>query len=622
MANSNIMLLFLTPFRFDQREYHCRKPTEFQSKNGEIYGVQTNEAPLRYIYWKLRQVNEHLDRVFIFATPDTNKQGWVYYYDGQKKFQNTCEYLHDVITADFPEMDNSFELISYDDDKPVNDSIQEITDMAQHIHRYVDDLGITAADTVVHADITGGFRHATMMMMSLVQLLRYDGFKMGNVFYANIINKRIEDVTEIQRTFDLISGAEEFVNFGSAQALQKYFVTRPGLKKSAELEHLLSAIDDFTAAIRLCHTSQFVPTIIALRQCIGAFEKLPAKSLQEGLLAEIIGTVEREYHGIIKEEATRLDIIRWCIAKKFLQQAMTMYTEWIPEFLVDKKLYYPAPEKAAMIKGWCKMNNMGYKKWQNVFVMDYTRDGPANVKAVSSTGSGKTMLLGEENWQGFRSYIRKVGQGSLVDLAKPYKDIPNIVQLVKVEIPWLKKGDVVSLKKRSYAHKRLPICMQIIETEYAVSGSTKSLELFTLTKASVKFIADYLEHADLNTYGKLFDVVVRQPKQKTKPEPLSVEKDHLSILMQPQAVLSKWQEYLRNLQKLWSECCVVFGGSQADTVLLLHYYQWMVNMRNSINHAGQKTNSISTKDMIKVMNDSLDLLDGVIADISSNSTAK
>ena len=65
--------------------------------------------------------------------------------------------------------------------------------------------------------MTGGFRHSSMMMLSIMQLLKYRGIKIGEVLYSdpNKNNPIVYQATEIQRMFTLITGADEFVKFGS-----------------------------------------------------------------------------------------------------------------------------------------------------------------------------------------------------------------------------------------------------------------------------------------------------------------------------------------------------------------------------------------------------------------------
>ena len=70
-------------------------------------------------------------------------------------------------------------------------------------------------------------------------------------------------------------------------------------------------------------------------------------SFQEKIFLRILKVFKAEYGGLLKEDFTNLDIIRWCVEKDYLQQALTLCTEWIPSeivigiFFILSKIRFP-----------------------------------------------------------------------------------------------------------------------------------------------------------------------------------------------------------------------------------------------------------------------------------------
>ena len=58
-----------------------------------------------------------------------------------------------------------------------------------------------------------------------------------------------------------------------------------------------------------------------------------------------------------------------------MQQAMTLYTEWIPQYIVANKIFYPTDDK---LKLECKKQDRDYKSWEQVLVTDYNPSGCRN----------------------------------------------------------------------------------------------------------------------------------------------------------------------------------------------------------------------------------------------------
>lgn len=387
----NILLFFLS-------DIHLNKKTgefiisEYDGRNGKIFEcIQTNEPAVDYI---MDLLANKLDALFFFSTKKTKEQLDVTINENRVS-ETHIEWFTNRIIQKYPMLMGSFYNVDYDENKDADESIRQVTEMTEMIRSYLDESD--DKDICLHADMTGGFRHASMMMLSVMQLLRqYQGIRIGKVLYSNWMKRKkeygnlpskgfneegqsykqadinltepmgvVEDVTEVHRMFFLISGTDEFVNYGSVKEINRYFANRP---KSRELEQLITTMDSFSDAIKICRTDKIESVVRNLQKCINEFACNTCKTVHERIFSQIITILVKEYGDLLHQGVTKLDIIDWCIRKDFLQQAMTLCTEWLPFVLVENKICYT---EDGMIQ--LEALNLGIdmdRSWQQSFIIN------------------------------------------------------------------------------------------------------------------------------------------------------------------------------------------------------------------------------------------------------------
>lgn len=204
----------------------------------------------------------------------------------------------------------------------------------------------------MHADMTGGMRNASMMMLGVMRLLDFSKLKMGMVLYSNWEAGRsvnfVEDSGDVYRFFDLVAGATEFARYGSVEKLTEYYGMADGDDRafnekygiSRELFELIKAMGYFARSIKLCRYGEFEDACRALSDRISAFEKNGPEYVDanDKIFATLLPTIKESYKKILGPHDD-LDIITWCVKQGYLQQAMTLYTERVPEFIFDNGFY-------------------------------------------------------------------------------------------------------------------------------------------------------------------------------------------------------------------------------------------------------------------------------------------
>ena len=108
--------------------------------------------------------------------------------------------------------------------------------------------------------------------------------------------------------------------------------------------------------------------------------------MQEKIFLRILAIFKMEYGSLLKEDFTNLDIIRWCVEKGYLQQAMTLCSEWIPGVIVASHIFYPI---RSIIQDQCEQKRKDYQTWEHYFINTYT---PINSRRKNAPPSEEDVL--------------------------------------------------------------------------------------------------------------------------------------------------------------------------------------------------------------------------------------
>lgn len=377
----HMMLFFLSDMHVTKTQELSHTLYQFDSHDPQTYDcVQTNESAIRYLDKQLRKKNERLETLVYFASNKTNNV-MAYREQGQEKTLIPRVYVKKRLRQFCPSLrtEDAFYEFDFDETAPTEDAILQVTQIAQYIRSYILHKQWNVHDVLLHADMTGGPRHASMMMLSVMQLLKYSGIATGNVLYSNYNDKRIEDVTEIYRMFNLISGADEFVKFGSVQEIEAYFAEEGHTPRSRELNDVLAAMQKFTQSIQICRTGNIEPALQALQQTIAVFEAYTHKNLKENLFLHILNIFKKEYGTLLNDRTDQLEIILWCVHKNYLQQAMTLCTEWLPAIIVKKGICMAADGDADEVVYYMQNRTKDYESWQKKLLVDLRRNSMQDI---------------------------------------------------------------------------------------------------------------------------------------------------------------------------------------------------------------------------------------------------
>ena len=373
--NQNIAINFFSPVRCKTDPDTGRRICIVTEGNfilevgGEPFpGFQTNEAPLANVVDLLAQKGERLHRVYCLVTPQclsaemggedralvVEEHGERSEYPGQ--FEFWCSRMKRLRPA-LAETDFIPILLHYHEDTLIEDIESQVASLTERIKA---DAGGYAEWNACHiyADITGGARYVTMMMTSVMQFLQYDGMRVEKMIYADFktlsLENRIFDVHGTIDVYKLVAGADAFVSYGISRTIEEYFDYdaengTSGKPISDALKGVLRAMHTFSDAIQICQTGNIPPALSALSTAITIFLDVPEedRTVDDRMFMQLIDTITEGYGELLGEtedEAERyVPIIRWCIEKGLLQQAMTLATEWLPVCFVRQGIVRPVP---------------------------------------------------------------------------------------------------------------------------------------------------------------------------------------------------------------------------------------------------------------------------------------
>ena len=388
-VTKNIMVMVLSDVKTEKNgevriskypQIHCEVKT-------------TNESAVRLLYQDLRKKGQEINRIYAFATQTV--QGKLMYMqekDGQKQLLPYQYENHDITHLDYTKMCMK-DILSEDawciipephlgEDNvslAMNRTLSYTLRIAGQIQDDIDAMRRENPDVkiVLHADCTGGPRHAIMMLINIIRLLQYNDVEIGSLFYSNWISSKragkIEQINDVYRFYNLIAGAEEFVNFGSVKDLQGYFQNR---NISAELDDLLLAMGEFADEVKLCRRWRFVDAIDHLRKAIKTFEgkwenvehRLDTViesnddvRLNDMLMFQLLPQIHKDYSDLLREHDP-LSLIKWCLNQGLLQQALTLYTESIPYYLFHFMAMTENEDRMAFLEKQYKEHGKEYTK--------------------------------------------------------------------------------------------------------------------------------------------------------------------------------------------------------------------------------------------------------------------
>lgn len=377
---------------------------EENSKNViKIKGVLTNEAGIRFVMECLKAENDYLDAIYHVASSTAQQE--MSYKDNKKDIEVKADITHVKFFEDRMKLycdNNGIEKpwfikeggMTIEDDP----GAKSLIDLSAKIANTIIDLKENKAkdkDLNLYIESNGGFRDFMLIVVAIVQSISKDIANVKSIIGVNYNGQEkehpIRNKTQAYQVYDLYSGIDEFLNYGRSDKIQNFFNPEKSgidVTKYPDMQYVLNSINYMSDAFSLCRPIQMLDAIKELKKSIEVYELssdkfqiftlLTNRIKKEygeifNLLSKDENNTQKKGEDIIRSYEFLEQLIRYCISHNLVQQALTLYSERIPDIIYSKKILYPSTAtKQYKIKRYDKeivkevVLNEDFKKYINL----------------------------------------------------------------------------------------------------------------------------------------------------------------------------------------------------------------------------------------------------------------
>ena len=148
----NIILTNLSSLKNPGDEY------TYASDIGDITGIQTNDAPVKYLLSLISSKNQNTEKIIAVATSEAD--------EAYEAFCKMVEEYAESEKISLPQLEKI-----HTSDSTIAETIQEIVNRI-------------SPDDRVYIDTTGGFRKSSYLLMGIVRVLEYSENKVEKAVYS------------------------------------------------------------------------------------------------------------------------------------------------------------------------------------------------------------------------------------------------------------------------------------------------------------------------------------------------------------------------------------------------------------------------------------------------------
>lgn len=334
---------------------------EYRFDKDIYYGIQSNEANCKAILKKTK-----IDTMIILATKSVYQDSLLRFKPGDKKKTVNFSEIKDVKESEILDKHCTLDYFLYEMRYFCTNALNEENRIEKiQIQTIPDDATKEQLENVataivqfewdancgLYVDSQGGMRDYMIVLIGILRLARQRGIQPSQILYTLFIGdnpqNEIVDKKDSYRIFDAVSGIDEFMRFGRVHELINFFQNGRGDDdegwQKEPIKPVLEAVQKMSEAFSICSAEQMVS---AVENVVGQLENFDAKKCRgegktiPGLQSYIADTIKRDMgEGLIKESDNIVYLIEWCYKKDFIQQAMTLYVDKLPEWYSEKKIF-------------------------------------------------------------------------------------------------------------------------------------------------------------------------------------------------------------------------------------------------------------------------------------------
>lgn len=338
MGRDGILLLFLSDYK-EGRKAVRYTAEEADGRQQYFDGVQTNDAPVKYLIYKAARNGELIRKILYIVTEKVRE------HEDHKNFEQMVEsYIRgdEKLRELYQDQQITYQEIAYTDSK------SETSVRAVEVYRQIaSGSGLDQGEKKsVYIDYTGGLRDISFLMTVIIRYLEYHDIFCKEIVYSNWYDQKIYSIFFIYDMFQLLSGVHHFVSTGNAELLEACYQK----EKDEDTKELLSQIVQFSHIMSLCDVEKVDQIMENLQKGLDQYEEKKEKeSFFSEIFSDMISLIRKKLNIKKDQKYTYPHLIQWCLDNHMVQQALTLYVEKMPQYYYESGMLN-LPERNRRVK--------------------------------------------------------------------------------------------------------------------------------------------------------------------------------------------------------------------------------------------------------------------------------
>ena len=328
----------------------------------------------------------------------------------------------------------------------------------------------------IYIEANGGVRYVLFMLVNIISTIQQNN---SNIELASIVNMvfgkdntvpiDVQDVKSVYMSIQLFSAVNEFINYGRVVSLREYFNDR--FEESAmdkedpvrkRIFDCISRLEIVAEDLQLCRSEFIMDDFYGssggkkpgIRGILHEFRKEYPRDYADPnakIFNLAIDMIDNEYELIYKDlpedgkfntDAQLPQIIRWCLDKDYIQQALTFCSERLPNYLFNAGMIKTSKTFDHLYNQYRSEKKTEYEYYYHILVQFCTHDYIEWVNCVTwnalARAVWKQIDKGSEGRE-FRQEVREIprfGPSKRVNvdfdyIRDNYKYIKNNIKYIK-----------------------------------------------------------------------------------------------------------------------------------------------------------------------------------------------
>lgn len=202
----------------------------------------------------------------------------------------------------------------------------------------------------LYLNAQGGARKNIQIVNTVLNMLQSRKYNLAEVSVIefnndrNAVRYKMLDATSLYLKNDLATAMNAFLQYGRADMFNDYYKRYKADRhiSNAPEDIIVDSINKISDTILLCDIDGFIDGISELRDCITQYDSLPQRD-KDPFFALIENDIKQSYKELFNSQDIIADLdvlVKWCLDKKHLQQALTILEAKTPFFVFKYGFIY------------------------------------------------------------------------------------------------------------------------------------------------------------------------------------------------------------------------------------------------------------------------------------------